>query len=134
MDVRFIKTVKLQRSVSFTKTISEMDGTSVIWNFILVNVVHNRRKNRSTAIDRLKVFDSNNSMVVVIFKWCNYVKVHKTHIIRHLKREQEHTAIDSNFNRNIEKVAFIPDLRSISCCISSLSFSLSFYRSFVLEH
>lgn len=62
---------------------------------------------------------SNNSMMLFMCKWCNYVQMHKAHIIRHLEREHEPTTIDTNFNRNIEKVAFIPDLTPISWCMSS---------------
>lgn len=62
---------------------------------------------------------TSRSMMLFICKWCNYVQMHKAHLIRHLEREHEDTAVDTNFNRNIEKVAFIPDLTPISWRLSS---------------
>lgn len=56
--------------------------------------------------------DCNSAMMLVMCKWCNYVQVHKAHIVRHL--QNEHNNIDINFNRNIQKVTFIQDMKPIT--------------------
>lgn len=58
----------------------------------------------------------DNALKAYICKWCNYIQVHKSKIVMHLKHE--HEAIDSNFSRNIERVTLLPDLKPITWSIS----------------
>lgn len=51
-----------------------------------------------------------------ICKWCAYIQISRTHMIRHLG---DHSHIDSNFQKNIINVTFIPNLQPIAWEISS---------------
>lgn len=58
--------------------------------------------------------DANGSGELKVFlcRRCNYVQLSKPRMVRHL--EHEHDAIDSNFNRNIERITVLPDLRALT--------------------
>ncbi|XP_031635187.1 uncharacterized protein LOC116348348 isoform X2 [Contarinia nasturtii] len=71
-----------------------------------------------TADSVVDIFDGDsNALMLYMCKWCNYMQVHKSRIMRHLK--YEHEKIDINFNRNIERVYVIPDLTPVTHTINS---------------
>lgn len=64
------------------------------------------------------IFDSDcNTLMLYMCKWCNYMQMHKSRMMRHLKHE--HDTIDTNFNRNIERVIVLPDLRPVEKTINT---------------
>lgn len=65
----------------------------------------------STAID------NNISIMLYMCTFCNFVQLHRAHIVRHL--EHEHGLDASSDDRNIENVTFIPNLKPLTWTILS---------------
>lgn len=73
----------------------------------------------------MNIFDGQTgAMNAFMCKWCHHVQFYKPRMMKHL--ESEHETIDANFNKNIEKIVFIPDLRP-------LGWSIEIHHKFVAE-
>lgn len=71
------------------------------------------------SIDSISsVFDdryANGAIKMFMCKWCNYIQVHRMRMVQHMR---EHSQIDTNFNKNVDKLIFIPNVRPLTWNLS----------------